>query len=219
MWRHLHEANIRGKVFRLIKSLYFDCSSALLTDAGLSDWFPVSSGTRQGAILSPFLFSLLISPLVDELHAHNTVIDFFGERIGCLMFADDIVLIADSAQSLQAMLDVCTTFFCRWRFTVSADKTRVVSLGHCETLKLKDRSWQIGGTYVKDVSSYTYLRIEFDKSANWLLALRNNVEKCRQSMGHLYSLTDDPDQGLDVGHLAEIWGLFARSRLLYGSEI
>jgi hypothetical protein len=38
-------------------------------------------------------------------------------------------------------------------------------------------------------------------------------------MGHLYSLTDDPDQGLDVGHLAEIWGLFARSQLLYGSEI
>jgi hypothetical protein len=84
---------------------------------------------------------------------------------------------------------------------------------------LKDRSWQIGGTYIKDVSSYTYLGIEFDKSANWLLALRNNVEKCRQSMGHLYSLTDDPDQGLDVGYLAEIWGLFARSRLLYGSEV
>jgi hypothetical protein len=111
MWRRLHEANIRGKVFCLIQSLYTDCSSALLTDAGLSNWFPVSSGTRLGAVLSPFLFSLLLSPLVDELHAHNTGIDFFGKRIGCLMFVDDIVLIADSAQSLQAMLDVCTLFF------------------------------------------------------------------------------------------------------------
>jgi hypothetical protein len=96
----------------------------------------------------------------------------------------------------------------------------VVSLGHCETLRLKDCFWQIGGTYVKDVPSYTYLGIKFDKLANWLLeALCNNVEKCRQSTGHLYSLTDDPDQGLEVGHLAEIWGLFARSRLLFGSEI
>jgi hypothetical protein len=86
---------------------------------------------------------------------------------------------------------------------VSADKSRVVSLGHCETLKLKDRSRRIGGTCIKDVSSYTYLKIEFDKSANWLLAPWNNVEKYRQSMGHLYSLTDDPDQGLDVGHLAD----------------
>jgi hypothetical protein len=128
MWRRLHEANIHGKVFRLIKSLYVNCSSALLTDAGLSDWFPISSGTRQGAVLLPFLFSLLLSPLVDKLHAHNTGIDFFGERIGCFMFADDIVLIADSAKSLQAMLDVCTLFFSRWQFTMSADKTRVVSL-------------------------------------------------------------------------------------------
>jgi hypothetical protein len=135
------------------------------------------------------------------------------------MFADDIVLIADSAQSLQAMLDVCILVFSRWQFTVSADKTRVVSLGHCETLESKDRSWQIGDTCIKDVSSYTYLGIEFDRSANWLFALRNNVEKCRQSMRHLYSLMDDPDQGLDVGHLAEIWGLFAHPRLLYGSEI
>jgi hypothetical protein len=164
LWRRLHKANIHGKVFRLTQSLYADCSSPLLTDAGLSDWFPVSSGTRQGVVLSPFLFSLLLSPLVEELHAHNTGIDFFGERIGCLMFADDIVgLIADSAQSLQTMLDVYTLFFCRWRFTLSANKSRVVSLGHCETLKLKDRSWRIGGTCIKDVSSYTYLEIEFDK--------------------------------------------------------
>jgi hypothetical protein len=103
----------------------------------LFNWFPVSSGTRQGASLLPFLFSLLLSPLVDELHAHNTGIDFFGEKIGCLMFADDIVLVADSAWSLQAMLDVCTLFFSRWQFTVSADKTRIVSLGHCETLKIE----------------------------------------------------------------------------------
>jgi hypothetical protein len=65
----------------------------LLTDSGHSDWFPVSSGTRQGAVLSPFLFSLVLSPLVDELHGQNTGFDFFGERIGCLMFADNIVLI------------------------------------------------------------------------------------------------------------------------------
>jgi hypothetical protein len=166
MWRRLHKANIRGKVFCLIKSLYLDCSSALLTNAGLSNWSSVSSGTHQGAVCSPFLFSLLISSLVDEGHAHNTGIAFFGEEIGCPMFAKGIVLIADFAQTLHAMLDVCTTFFSRWRFTVSADKTRVVSLEHCETLKLKDRSWQIGGTYVKDNSSDTYLRIEFDKSAN-----------------------------------------------------
>ena len=219
MWRRLHEANVSGKMFRLIKSLYVDCSSALLTDSGLSDWFPVEAGTRQGAVLSPFLFSLLISPLVDALHAVNMGIDFFGLRIGCLLFADDIVLIADSESHLQAMMDVATRYFSKWRFTVSTTKSKVVSLGHCETRTLKDRSWHLGGRVIKDVASYTYLGIEFDKSGNWLNAIRKNIEKCRHSMGHLYSFTDNPDQGLTVGHLSSLWGLFARSRLLYGSEI
>lgn len=219
MWRRLHEANVSGKMFRLIQSLYVDCSSALLTDSGLSDWFPVEAGTRQGAVLSPFLFSLLISPLVDALHSANMGVDFFGLRIGCLLFADDIVLIADSEANLQAMMDIATQFFSRWRFTVSATKSKVVSLGHCETRTLKDRSWHLGGRIIKDVASYTYLGIEFDKSGNWLNAIRNNIEKCRHSMGHLYSFTDNPEQGLTVGHLSTLWGLFARSRLLYGSEV
>ena len=219
MWRRLHEANISGKMLRVIQSLYKECSSALLTDSGLSDWFPVSTGTRQGAVLSPFLFSLLISPLVDELHALNMGVDFFGLRIGCLLFADDIVLIAESQAALQSMMTVAAKFFQRWRFTVSDLKTNVISLGHCETRDLKDRTWHMGSSVIHDVKSYTYLGIEFDKSGNWLAALRKNVQKCRHSMGQLYSFTDDPDQGLDVGHLADLWGLFARSRLLYGSEI
>lgn len=219
MWRRLHDANICGKMLRLNQSLYKDCSSALLTDSGLSNWFPVSTGTRQGAVLSPFLFSLLISPLVDELHALNMGVDFFGLRIGCLLFADDIVLFAESQAALQSMMTIASKFFQRWRFTVSDLKTSVVSLGHQETRDLRDRTWSMGSSTIHDVASYTYLGIEFDKSGNWLAAIRKNVERCRHSMNQLYSLTDDPDQGLEVGHLAELWGLFARSRLLYGSEI
>lgn len=111
MWRRLHEAKITGKMFRLIRSLYLDCSSAVLTDAGTIDWFPVEQGTRQGCVLSPFLFSLVISPLVDELHALGLGTVLGDLQIGCLLFADDIVLIADSAKQLQDMMNVATVFF------------------------------------------------------------------------------------------------------------
>lgn len=157
MWRRLHEANVSGKMYRLIRSLYIDCSSAVITDNGLTDWFPVENGTRQGAVLSPFLFSLLISPLVDELQALGMGTAFEHLRIGCLMFADDIVLIADSEKDLQSMMNVASNFFRKWRFQVSAGKTRVVSLGHRETRILRPRFWHIGGKIVRDYASYTYL--------------------------------------------------------------
>jgi hypothetical protein len=129
MWLCLHEANITGKMFRMIKALYIDCSSAVLTDAGLTDWFQVDQGTQQGAVLSPFLFSLMISPLVDELHSLQKGTWLGDICIGCLLFADDIVLIADSESELQSMMNVATIFFRKWRFTVSDSKTRVVTLG------------------------------------------------------------------------------------------
>jgi hypothetical protein len=126
-------------MFRIIQSLYVDCSSAVLTDGGLTNWFKVNQGTRQGAVLSPFLFSLMISPLVDELHALNKGTLLGDIRIGCLLFADDIVLIADSEEELQSMMNIATIFFRKWRFKVSASKTRVVSLGHRETRVLRPR--------------------------------------------------------------------------------
>ena len=166
---------------------------------GLTNWFPVdASGTRQGAVLSPFLFSLLISPLVDELQALGMGTSFGHLRIGCLMFADDIVLIADSERELQSMMNIATVFFRKWRFQVSAGKTRVVSLGHRETRVLRPRSWHIGGKVVRDFASYTYLGIKFDKSGNWLNMLNRCTEKCRSSMGHLHSMIEEDTLALPV---------------------
>jgi hypothetical protein len=219
MWRRLHEAQITRKLFCLIKSLYVDCSSAFLTDAGLTDWFNVEQGTCQGAVLSPFLFSLLISPLVDELHAFGMGTYFEGLRIGCLMFADNIVLVADSAKELQEIMNVATVFFRTWRFTVSASKTQVVSLGHQEIRTLRPRFWHIGGKLVKDSASYFYLGIDFDKAGNWLSMLKRCSEKCRGSMGHLHSMIEEDTLSLPISKVANLWALFAQSCLLYGSEV
>lgn len=140
-------------------------------------------------------------------------------RIGCLLFADDIVLIADSEQDLQSMMNIATIFSRKWRFKVSTSKTCVESLGHCETRVLRSRFWHIGGCMIKNYASYTYLGIDFDKSGKWLSVLKRGTEKCRGSMGHLHTLIDEDNLSLSVGQLAELWGLFARSRLLYGSEV
>ena len=62
IWYRLQEAGIQGKLFRVIRSLYADIESTLITPYGLTDWYKIDNGTRQGAVLSPFLFSIIISP-------------------------------------------------------------------------------------------------------------------------------------------------------------
>ena len=52
-----------------------------------SDLFPVRVGLRQGCPLSPILFIIFM----DRISRHSQ-----GPRIGSLLFADDVVLLASS---------------------------------------------------------------------------------------------------------------------------
>ncbi len=47
-------------------------------------------------------------------------------KLNILLFADDIVLIADSPQSLQHMLDIMSKWCSKWRLNINIDKRKVV---------------------------------------------------------------------------------------------
>jgi hypothetical protein len=54
------------------------------------DWFTSDLGTRQGAVLSPYIFSLLISPLARVLRNAGLGVSLgLDSQIACLLYADD----------------------------------------------------------------------------------------------------------------------------------
>jgi hypothetical protein len=116
-----------------------------------------SRNARQGAVLSPLLFSLLVNPLADLLKRQGFGVHLGDIHIACLLYADDLVLIADSEAQLRDMLETATLFFQQWRFTVSERKLQVVAFGPGETQSLRDRVWQLGGVTIRDVQHYKYV--------------------------------------------------------------
>jgi hypothetical protein len=166
MWYQLRATGVKGKLYRSIRSLYNQCKSAILTPFGLTDWFTSDLGTRQGAVLSPLLFSLLVNPLADLLKSQGFGVHLGDIHIACLLYADDLVLIADSEAQLRDMLDTATQFLRQWRFTVSERKSQVVAFGPGETQSLRDRVWQLGGVTIRDVQHYKYLGLLFEKGVD-----------------------------------------------------
>ena len=61
----------------------------------------VKSGIRQGGILSPLLFNIYIDSLIIGLKSSGLGCHLRGLYVGCIAYADDLLLLSGSVALLQ----------------------------------------------------------------------------------------------------------------------
>ena len=59
-----------------------------------SFWFQIYAGVRQGGVLSPVLFAIYMDVLIVRLRDAGYGCRLVNEFYGCLVYADDILLLA-----------------------------------------------------------------------------------------------------------------------------
>ena len=72
-----------------------------------SSAFSVHSGVRQGSVLSPMLFNQYVNKIITCLNTSGAGCHLVNCYVGCIMYADDLLLLSGSILGLQAMLDTC----------------------------------------------------------------------------------------------------------------
>jgi len=77
----------------------------------MSDAFCVSSGVRQGGVLSPLLFAVYVDDLIAKLRCSGFGIHIGSLFYGCIFYADDIALLSCSCYGLQKLLDICSAYY------------------------------------------------------------------------------------------------------------
>ena len=96
--------------------MYDSSRSAVLLEGEKSSTFSVEQGVAQGCSLSPILFSVFISDLLEEIDRAQIVIQLkSGNKVGGLLFADDFVGITESSENLQQLIDFIYGFCSKWR--------------------------------------------------------------------------------------------------------
>ena len=71
-----------------------------------SEFFSVACGVRQGGVLSPYLFAIYIDDTVAIINASNFGCRIGLTRIAIVLYADDILLLAPSVESLQKLISI-----------------------------------------------------------------------------------------------------------------
>ena len=73
-------------------------------------FFTISSGVRQGCILSPKIFALYMNGLTDELSNSYAGCYINDKCINHIINADDICFMASTGIAMQNLLDVCHNY-------------------------------------------------------------------------------------------------------------
>ena len=150
----------------------FDAGTAqVITPVGLSRKFHLTKGVRQGEVLSPNKFIAWLDTLVRTLATAGSGYHVQGirEPIRVLAFADDLVLLAESAGELAEIVTAAARFLHQCGVRINHRKTHYITTDPDPALALHFHD-STGEKFIvqRDISGspFTYLGVSFELSSN-----------------------------------------------------
>ena len=128
LFQKLLNYNINGEFYNCLVHLYTDDKTCVKIGPYISSFFNRTQGVKQGCILSPLLFNIFLSDFqhVIEKKENDPVEIQSGETLGCIIWADDIVLLAKSEDGLKNMLKKLRSYTEENGMSINVTKTKVM---------------------------------------------------------------------------------------------
>ena len=193
----------------------------------LSENFECYLGVRQGESLSPFLFSMYLNDVEDDFYFSGIEgIDIHHIKLFLLLYADDITLFSETAESLQRALNLLSTYCQRWKVTVNTNKTKLIVFRKGCILP-RDLKFYYNGIEIEIVNTFSYLGIVFSPGAsfsNTQITLAGQAQKAIFKLNsYLYKFTNiSPRLTIELfdklvspilNYAAEVWGFFQATHI------
>lgn len=145
---------------RLLCYIYLNQKCSVTWNGSHSNQFLVKNGVKQGAILSPTLFSIYIDDLFELLKLSGVGCTINNYYYGAVSYADDIVLLCPSREGLQHMINLTKSFFDNLDLIISLNitephksKTKCIAFG----LKVDPLHLKLGNDTIPWTDQYTHL--------------------------------------------------------------
>ena len=188
---------------------------------GMSEWFDVRVGLRQGCVMSPWLFNLLFDGVVrrvrGKLAEWGAVLkgangEVFG--VNQLLFADDAALVAESESGLKELVKVFGEACGEVGLCVNVDKSKVMSCS-----RRGDESELnvcLDGVQLREVESFVYLGARVDARGGIEGEVSERVKKAYGVWGALGRVMKNRVMGLEVKR--RLYESVVLPTVLYGAE-
>ncbi len=221
LWRpglfaKLCNIGLGGNLYHTIKSMYLDNISAVKLDQfnKRTDYFPSEAGVRQGDSLSPTLFNIFINDMLKIFEDPMCKPAHMGElNIGCLAYADDLLICSESKEGLQEGLKRLHRYCKKWHLTINVKKSKIMLFN-----KAKKGDFKIGTDSLEIVRYYKYLGLTIANNGKYCKAVSDIINKATKATFAIRS-------NLFAANMSNIkssliaFNTLILPVLLYGSEI
>jgi len=127
LWKILKLYGVPQKYITIFQSLYRNTTRCIKTNNGMTEMFHILTGVRQGCILSPFLFLIVIDFVMKKtVNERDYGIAWGSEKLADLDFADDLALLCNTQEELQEMANSLQCNAAKVGLCINTEKTKAM---------------------------------------------------------------------------------------------
>ena len=222
LWRVLRGCGLHGAALRTVQAMYESVRMQVRMRGKLGPAFDSDVGVKQGCPLSPLLFGILVDRLEPflERRCPGAGAHLATSLVRALLYADDVVLAAETADGLRSMLQALEVFCTANSLFVNTTKSEVVIYGRkwIRGAMPGGHEFPFNGAPLPVKTSYVYLGLRFEDELPCRSTLRAAVDKARKAMYAL--LGKCQAQGLhSVDLRCHLFDALVKPVLCYGCEV
>ena len=213
MWRVLQKYGIPRKIINIIKETYNKYRCRVIHDGKVTEPFSINSGVRQGCILSPTIFLLVMDDVMKKVTEEKKRGIQWGltERLEDLDYADDICLLAQKYVDMEEKFKDLEYKAKKVGLKVNPTKTKLMKVN------TKDRrNIRINGENIEDVKEFSYLGSIISQDGGAVSDVKSRIHKANAVFIQLYPLWKSRE--ITTKTKLRIFRSNVKSVLLYGCE-
>ena len=121
----------------VIRDLYRNATENIVWKGHYSDQYPVQQGVRQGGVLSTHLYKTYIDGLLMKIKEKGIGLHIGTEHMGVSACADDVILLADTEEEIQQLVDMAYEYSQAHRYILHPQKSEILTLNRPPTNDVK----------------------------------------------------------------------------------
>ena len=184
----LHKEGVRDNTWTLTKKLCENLTAQIHTKHGLTRNIRIKDSIRQGGVLSVVQYATLMDEINKEILKRNLGMTLpSNQKIGCLLWMDDVALVSTDPKELEAMLDITYDVASKYHIEFGKEKSKVMKIGK----KGPEQIFKLGDMTLEYTENYKYLGEILNKQNNMKDHITNIKGKTEAAYQTIMTITAD----------------------------